>query len=56
MTVDEVRKKLAARPAPGTIAATRAVYAQELARTCRALLGLALVEPGDEERLRGGPQ
>ncbi|PHQ50544.1 hypothetical protein BLA24_17150 [Streptomyces cinnamoneus] len=54
--VDGVRKKLDARPASGAVAAARAVYAQEVARACRALLGLALVEPGDEERLRGGPQ
>ncbi|MGI5337678.1 DUF6415 family natural product biosynthesis protein [Streptomyces sp. CA-181903] len=45
---NEVRNKLAARPVPGTVAVTRAVYAQELARTCRILLGLALAEPGNE--------
>ncbi|MDT0453754.1 DUF6415 family natural product biosynthesis protein [Streptomyces hesseae] len=48
----EVRKRLGARPAPGASAAARAVYCQELARTCRAFLALALAEPGDEQRLR----
>ncbi|MGW1075812.1 DUF6415 family natural product biosynthesis protein [Streptomyces sp. NPDC002537] len=42
-----VRTKLATAPAPDADAAVRAVYAQELARTCRGILGLALVEPGD---------
>ncbi|MCC3767655.1 DUF6415 family natural product biosynthesis protein [Streptomyces sp. UNOC14_S4] len=45
--LDGVRAKLDSPPGPGAEVAARAVYAQELARTCQALLGLALAEPGD---------
>ncbi|MFI1258965.1 DUF6415 family natural product biosynthesis protein [Streptomyces netropsis] len=48
--VDEVRKKLATHPEPGTVAAARAVYAQEVARTCRALLALAVADEDAEHR------
>ncbi|RLV10162.1 hypothetical protein CTZ27_02725 [Streptomyces griseocarneus] len=47
LILDTVRAKLDAPPGPDTAVAVRAVYAQELARTCRAFLGLALAEPGD---------
>ncbi|MEU1307783.1 DUF6415 family natural product biosynthesis protein [Streptomyces cinnamoneus] len=49
----EVRAKLDARPAPGVSAAARAVYCQELARTCRALLGLATADERIERRHPG---
>ncbi|MFC5723088.1 DUF6415 family natural product biosynthesis protein [Streptomyces gamaensis] len=46
----EVRAKLDAVPPADAQAAGKAVYAQELARTCRALLSLALADPGDEQQ------
>ncbi|MGK5543359.1 DUF6415 family natural product biosynthesis protein [Streptomyces sp. URMC 127] len=55
MLVGEVRRKLAASPTAGANAGARAVYCQELARTCRAILPLALNEPDDEQRLRELP-
>ncbi|GHF33315.1 DUF6415 family natural product biosynthesis protein [Streptomyces morookaense] len=47
LMTDVVRDKLTHEPAG---VAARCVYAQELARVCRGLLGLALTEPGDEQR------
>lgn len=46
----EVRAKVAAAPAAGTQAIERAVYAQELARTCRALVPLAAIDPAGERQ------
>ncbi|MFI1183250.1 DUF6415 family natural product biosynthesis protein [Streptomyces sp. NPDC020799] len=46
LMTDVVRDKLSHEPAD---LAARCVYAQELARVCHGLLGLALTEPGDEQ-------
>jgi hypothetical protein len=49
LILDTVRAMLDAAPAPEAETSVRAVYAQELARTCRGLQGLALADLDDDE-------